>query len=109
MKFFIAGSWEDRDMVEKLTHDIWKKFGNWNSTTSWWKHEDKGLGLAYAYDDKENLRKADIFIIYNTDRKSTGKIVELGMAIAWDKPIFVYGKPISGVYETFTKYMGEWI
>lgn len=104
--FFIASSWEDRKIANSLSKKFILDFG-WRCNTTWWFHVNEGKGLHYALEDMDNVKKADLLIVYNSGKKTTGKLIEIGMALALDKRVFIYGKPITGVYSNLVKYMGE--
>jgi len=61
----------------------------------------------YIEEDIKAIRKCDLFIMYNTNKKTSGKFIELGMAIILNKPILIYGKDITSMFKSRTQYCGE--
>lgn len=62
----------------------------------------------YAQMDLVAIRECDCFLMYNGNRKSSGKFIELGMAIAFNKPIYVLGNQLTSIFKFFTQYIGDY-
>lgn len=107
IKFFIAGSWEDRIICRDFAEELINDNKNWICTTNWWEHGDKNKSLQYAIEDLENLKSSDILIVYNSDKKTTGKLIEIGIALGLKIPVFIYGNNITGIYKELIKYKGQ--
>ena len=62
-----------------------------------------GIARAFAEDDVEDLRAADLLIAFSEPPRSGnsrgGRHVEFGMALAWGRPIIVIG-PAENVFHT---------
>jgi len=106
IKFFVAASWFDKDKASDMAYIISMRYG-WQCTSYWWKHEDPKHRLSYAIEDLKNLREADYLFVYNGEHKTTGKLIEIGVALGLGIPVFVYGNKISGVYSELIIYKGE--
>jgi nucleoside 2-deoxyribosyltransferase len=104
--FYVAASWEDRDIARQMAREIMLKF-KWENTSVWWLHEDRDKKLMYAIEDVENIRRSDVIFLYNGDKCTAGKFFEIGMAVALKKPVFVYGKELTTVFGDLVKYKGE--
>lgn len=101
---YIAAPWELRevakDLAEKLeakgigvTHPWWVDEG---TTADGFTDEDENFLIQCALSDYNGVRKADAFILLNTQARgyeTSGKAVETGMALAWGCPIFMIGEP----------------
>ena len=87
--------------LEKAGADVWEPFARNNST----KDAD-GADWAYLVGqrDMRDVREADgLFAVVNGCPPDEGVMVELGMAIAWRKPVFLFRDDFrrctdSGVY-----------
>lgn len=98
MKIYIAGSMTDqeylriiRQRINLLGHEVtasWLDagfaYGDRRCTASHMKHE--------APRDVAEIHAADLFIL-NRRHRSAGKMTELGMAIAFEKRIWLVGPP----------------
>jgi len=106
IKFFVASSWEDRQIAQEMARDVSIKY-NWVNVSEWWKHEDRSKKLQYAVEDLANLKQADVLFVYNGEKKTAGKYVEMGIALALNKPVFLYGNKLTTVYNELVIYKGE--
>jgi hypothetical protein len=106
INFFVASSWEDRDIARRMALQISQKYG-WKNVSTWWLHEDRGKKLQYAVEDITNLRKADMLFVYNGEHKTAGKFIEIGIALELRIPVFIYGNKLTTVYENLVVYKGE--
>ena len=73
--------------LEKVGADVWEPFKRNNQV------DQTKAGWAYAVgqDDLRDVREADgIFAVVNGCPPDEGVMVELGMAIAWGKPTFLF-------------------
>lgn len=106
IKFFVAGSWEDRAICKKLAKTIEEKF-NWICNTDWWTHEGREKRIKYAIEDLENLKDSDVFFLYNGDKKTSGKLIEVGIGLCQKIPVYVYGNKLTTVYDELVIYKGK--
>ena len=92
MKVYIAGPWAERDAVRVFAgkvveagHDI---------TEAWWYHPestDHTELVRQGFRDWDAVQEADAMIVINS-KKSEGKAVEMGLALAYGlAPIIVVG------------------
>ena len=92
-KIYLASSVEDKSIVKKIDEQI--KEYNIEVIFKWWEfYPNSEL-------DKENhinhsikaIKECDLFVLYNSfnSKKTSGKYIELGIAIALNKPILCIG------------------
>jgi len=93
---FVAASWADREVAKQISEEL-EKDGLFNVTTRWWNHTGQN-NACYAREDIDSVKAADIFVMYNTEKRTTGKIAELGMALLRGIPIFIFGEKIDSIY-----------
>lgn len=93
MKVYIAGPWADRELVKVISQGFDDR--GVEITHRWWDFEGDYSEVEkmaeYARLDLEGVRAADVLVLINT-RKSEGKAVEQGLALAWGKPIIGVGE-----------------
>ena len=96
MRVYLAAPWSYRSSaaveaskLEKAGHVI---------TEPWWHHQDVNGDdsasdelLLQARKDLAGINNADVFVLLNL-AKSEGKAVEMGIALAYQMPIFAVGK-----------------
>ena len=96
-RLFIAGPWADREQVQVVGRTLTE--AGYIITSRWLsEHTDipddtpdrEELLLKQAMDDIEDVANADGFVYCNF-RMSEGKATELGLALAWGKPILLIG------------------
>lgn len=87
MKFYVAGKFEDKERV-RLAQRCIEAAGH-EITHDWTMAEAIG-GRAEAEDDMEGVKDADALLFVNVDPDLlyAGSLVEIGMALAWDKPVY---------------------
>ena len=74
-------------MLESLGADVWEPFARNNQI------DRASAGWAYRIGqaDLRDVREADgLFAVVNGCPPDEGVMVELGMAIAWEKPVFLF-------------------
>lgn len=97
---------EDEKEIKKMANLC--KIGGNIITREWWKHTNMEFKEKYARRDMKAIIRCDLFIFYNSKTKTSGKYVELGMAIALNKPVHIYGKPLTTIFRhNFTEYKGK--
>lgn len=105
MNFYVASSFQNRDEVREVAAEL-KNIG-WNHTYDWTQNE-----RVNSLDDltrigtleKEAVAKSDVVIVLLPGGKGTH--IELGLAIAYDKRIFLYSpdEKVMNVTTTSTFY-----
>lgn len=96
MKFYIASRFGNKEEVRKIIEFL-RERGH-DVSMDWTVHEsikpfEKNMERAkrYAIEDIDGVRDCDVFILIS-DEAGTGMYIELGVAIALDKRIFVVGE-----------------
>lgn len=89
MKIYLAAPWADRHEAEKFAETFLNEY---EITRTWWLHEcgdrDFAMLREQAEADLSAVCEADAVVVLQT-RKSEGKAVETGYAIAMGIPVFV--------------------
>jgi len=87
MKFYVAGKFEDKERV-RLAQRCIVAAGH-EITHDWTMAQSVG-GRAEAIDDMEGVRDADALLFVNVDPDLlyAASLVEVGMALALDKPVY---------------------
>ena len=87
MKFYVAGKFEDKERV-RLAQNCIEAAGH-EITHDWTMAKAIG-GPDEAKDDMEGVKDADALLFVNVDPGLlyAGSLVEIGMAIALDKPVY---------------------
>ena len=87
MKFYVAGKFEDKERV-RLAQRCIEDAGH-EITHDWTTAEALG-GPDEAKDDMEGVKDADALLFVNVDPDLlyAGSLVEIGMALALDKPVY---------------------
>jgi hypothetical protein len=101
LKIYIGASWGDRLLVKEVC-EILENYGI-RQMEDWWTHIDRGKWRQYAISDRVAVRQAGVFILYNGDKKTSGKMIEFGMAIEREIPIWSFGNKINSVFRYFIK------
>jgi len=99
---YISGSLEDEKEIINIANFLKSK--GFIITREWWNHKDKNLKSHYAAEDLIAINKCDLFIIYDSDTKTSGKYIELGIAIGLNKTIINLGKKLTSVFNVFAPY-----
>lgn len=99
MKFYVAGKWQDREYIKSIMEHL-KKLGH-EITCDWTTHSfDSKTGVTgtkedienFALEDIQGVKEADICIfLFGQEYVYRGALVELGLAIAFNKEIFIIG------------------
>jgi hypothetical protein len=95
MKFYIAARFTEKDLVNQI-YDRLRAAGH-EITADWTLHknvkpydQNPELAGAYAKEDADGAKTADIFILLNSPEAGAGVSAELGVAIAYQE---LTGKP----------------
>ena len=95
MKFYVAGKWQDRFLVEQVIDKL-EELGH-SITEDWTTHEFGPDGVIgdlqeFAVADIEGVKIADaLCILLLTERNYKGAWVEMGGALTLSKPVYVIG------------------
>ena len=92
MKFYVSGKFIDGVDIRKLMTAL-EDLGH-TITCDWTGHNknEKGYPVQFTLDDTEGVRECDTFVGRFIDRwRYSGALVELGMAIALDKKVYIIG------------------
>ena len=100
---YICGSVDDIEPIKKLAN-FFALIG-FKATRDWWNYinKDEDSKNFYACEDLIAIKKCDLFVIYEGNIKTSGKYIELGIAIALGKPIINLNKRLTSVFKVFTK------
>jgi nucleoside 2-deoxyribosyltransferase len=99
MKIYVAGKWEERIYIQQL-YRILKDEGH-TITCDWTRHDYPKKNIEatlakYAVDDINGVKNAELVIaVAENIANYRGMLVEIGAAIALDKPVIVIGKAIN--------------
>ena len=96
MKVYVASKYQERETIREL-YDILRSHGH-EITVDWTNHdvfpddaEEEKLG-EFACDDVRGVQECDSMIIYMVnEHQYKGAWVEMGVALALNKPVFVLG------------------
>lgn len=100
MKYYVAGSYQHRNAIAELVDKIQQTLPTFECTSTWIRQgeEDdllKEKGHQHFIDlDREDIARADVFLLINDShlsKHSTGKWVELGIALELELQIVVWG------------------
>ncbi len=94
MKVFIAAT--KKPNAAAIAHSLEKLFGC--EIVSRWHSRPDGTGMQVPSDTLEDIRRSDVFVILN-DASTTGKLVELGYAMAFGKLIVYWNGTTSRYHE----------
>jgi hypothetical protein len=107
MKVYLSASWDDRDIVIEFKDRLYSLYGDRIVVTcSWWEHVGRDT-IIYAFEDRNGVDACDLFILYNTKKKTGGKLIEYGMACGLRKIVWVYGIPLTTIFRHLSQYRGE--
>ena len=89
--FYVASSFNERENLKRFVEQIETELG-WKCTSRWIT-DDQALGVnaKTAQMDMEDVEWSDTLIVFSAKSTTGGKWVELGMALAWDMPIYMIG------------------
>lgn len=97
MKFYIASRLKHKNEVKKLINLLEDK--GYTCTHDWTRGEKlkpyaENLDQSQKLADEQvkSIKNCDLFVLLNPDEGGTGMYVELGVAIAENKQIFVVGE-----------------
>lgn len=93
---YLAAPWSERDQLTPIIDKLFK--AGFYPTEPWWSHEDTSDPqelIEQAKLDARGVLRADAFILLNTQprgQETTGKAVEMGIALAERIPIILVGE-----------------
>lgn len=96
MKFYIAASFSAREHCLELANDITaESLAELTCTSRWIRDRDESAMSDYdiCMEDCEDLAVADAVLLIHGSTTKGGKWVELGLAIAWEKPVLFVRAP----------------
>ena len=104
MNFYVASGLKNVEQVRLVSNRL--KQNGWTHTYDWTITllDDSNISIV-AQEEFEGVKKADVVIILNP--KGRGTHVELGMAIAFNKKIYIYdgdGSVFDNINQTVTFY-----
>lgn len=101
MKLYLSSSVCDMQVLKELSKKL-ESLGH-TITRKWWENTEgnKEEQDSYAIKDKEAIEKCDLFIMYNGEKKTSGKLIEFGIAIGCGKPIIKFGNKLTSVFSCF--------
>jgi hypothetical protein len=103
-KIYIASTYADRHLTAKLAAEL-EKMG-FMITRKWWEDAEFGFHTDNASSDMDGVMDADLLICYNSARRSEGKLMEIGMALALGTPVIVLGRPIRTIFKFLMEING---
>jgi len=95
LKIFIAGSISDIKPIKELS-EIYEMASD-VITRKWWDELDKPKKISMR-ENIEAIEECELFVFYNGNEKTSGKYVELGVAIALNKNITFFGEKLTTIY-----------
>ena len=107
IRVYLSASIDDREKVLEFIGNIEREHGGrYQITCRWWDNigDDK---ITYALECIIGVKECDLFLIFNGDKKTSGKTIELGMAIILGKVIRLYGNPLTTIFGSLIKYYGN--
>lgn len=99
MKFYVAGKWQDRYTVMWLQNALIER--GHTITCDWTNHDFGKDGVLatkiqlinIALEDAKGVKDCDVYVgICLSEYNYKGLWVEMGMAIAWEKPVYIVGE-----------------
>jgi nucleoside 2-deoxyribosyltransferase len=107
-KIYVAASFEDRQIVSQIEQSLIIK--GYEIVSNWTDHLNLDKADEYAEEDLNNIKQADLLIMYNSNLKTTGKFIEVGMAIMKNIPVIVIGNSLTSVFKKYVKnYPLTWV
>ena len=92
MRFYLAGTWTERLRCREVSNAIQRATG-WTPTATWLdSEEDDGAPEARRVGARRclnDIERSDVLIAMIGDWKSLGKHVEIGVALALGKPVYL--------------------
>ena len=94
--FYIAAPWDMKAEAKRIAK--WFVADGWNNTARWLELGDDLDSTHYkaeAVNDVVDVANSDVLILLNSQKRgeeTSGKAVEMGMAIAWGLPVIVIGE-----------------
>jgi len=97
MRFYVAGKWEDRENVRVIQNALVEMGHEISCDWTWHEKEDPGYPHQYSIDDIQGVKDAHFYIgLFEGDFNYKGALVELGAALALEKPCYIIGRGIDG-------------
>ena len=93
MKFYVAGKFEDKERIIRIMNSIRNQGHEITHDWTKYKHPEYVFEMRYrAEENVQGVKRADILImVLVDDLPYTGTFVEMGVAIADNKPIIIIG------------------
>lgn len=91
-KVYVAGSLHDVDEIKQFMQILESK--GYIITEDWTQHKLITHRQQDAINDLKGIDNCDVFIMYLTNTKSSGKMFEFGYAEALKKPILIFGNQL---------------
>lgn len=106
MKIYISASLEDVEKIKTLAKKL--QLDGHTITFAWWEHNPQlhREKVIHCKESLKGIRQCEFFLFYNGNKKTSGKYVELGMALSEKKYIVGMGIKVSGIFHTM---FNEWI
>jgi len=98
MKIYVAGKWEDRDIIKYIQRSLIKD--EHKITCDWTNHSSHSHSMEYAIADLEGVRNCNLLIAYMMhDYIYKGAWAEIGAALILNKPVIIIGnRADSGIF-----------
>ncbi len=91
MKLYVAAKWEDRERAREVMRQM---VAEGHEITFDWTHSEQ-FSPEQAACDMRGVKDADALVfVAEKDLPFKGAYVEMGMALAWGKPIYLIGTGI---------------
>ena len=87
-KIYLAAPWDHKDEMPEIAEKL--EAQGWTITRKWWQDDEESKPLECATEDRNGVYNADCLLLINS-KKSEGKAVEQGIAIARGIPIIAVG------------------
>ena len=91
-KIYVAGSIYDIDEIKQFMQILKSK--GYIITEDWTSHKLLTHGKQNAENNLKGIDNCDVFIMYLSNTKSSGKMFEFGYAEALKKPILIFGNQL---------------
>jgi len=97
MKFYVAGKWQDRKLVQQVQKELLAR-GN-ELTVDWTNHvnpKNDSVLQEWALRDIEGAALCDTYIgVFINDHNYTGALVEMGVALGMGNRVWVIGNAVN--------------
>lgn len=109
LTLYVAGKWEDREHVQGLMSAL-RALGH-TISHDWTVITQESAGAARG--DLDGVFQADALVMFApTPQPWAGTWVEVGLALAWGKPVYVFGEAATCIFTLLPEvqrvsYFGE--